>query len=60
MRGADDHFSGRLIDGQISFRGGSGCLSDAPSEIECEVIRLFDQFRDSLLRYALSFGLVGA
>lgn len=28
-----------------------------PSEIECEVIRLFDQYRDSLFRYVLSFGL---
>lgn len=28
-----------------------------PSAIECEVIRLFDQYRDSLLRYVLSFGL---
>jgi RNA polymerase sigma-70 factor, ECF subfamily len=28
-----------------------------PSEIECEVVHLFDQFRGSLLRYALSFGL---
>jgi RNA polymerase sigma-70 factor, ECF subfamily len=28
-----------------------------PSEIECEVISLFDQFRNSLLRYVLSFSL---
>jgi RNA polymerase sigma-70 factor (ECF subfamily) len=28
-----------------------------PSEIEREVISLFDQFRDPLLRYALSFGI---
>lgn len=28
-----------------------------PSEIECEVMRLFEQFRDPLLRYALSFGI---
>jgi RNA polymerase sigma-70 factor, ECF subfamily len=28
-----------------------------PSEIECEVIGLFDQFRAPLLRYALSLGL---
>ena len=27
------------------------------SEIECKVIALFDQYRNSLLRYALSFGL---
>jgi RNA polymerase sigma-70 factor, ECF subfamily len=32
-------------------------VSEKPSEIECEVISLFDQFRNPLLRYALSFGL---
>jgi RNA polymerase sigma-70 factor (ECF subfamily) len=31
--------------------------SAMPSEIEREVIGLFDQFRDPLLRYALSFGI---
>ena len=31
--------------------------SAKPSEIEREVIELFDQFRDPLLRYALSFGI---
>jgi RNA polymerase sigma-70 factor (ECF subfamily) len=36
----------------------SGAVSEKPSEIECEVIRLFDQFRNPLLRYVLSFGLV--
>ncbi len=29
----------------------------APSEIECEVISLFEQFRNPLLRYVLSFGI---
>jgi len=28
-----------------------------PSALECEVIRLFDQYREPLLRYTLSFGL---
>lgn len=28
-----------------------------PSDIECEVLNLFEQFRNPLLRYALSFGL---
>jgi RNA polymerase sigma-70 factor, ECF subfamily len=28
-----------------------------PSEIECEVMRLFEQFRNPLLRYVLSFGM---
>ena len=32
-------------------------LSAKPSEIEREVMELFDQFRDPLLRYALSFGI---
>ncbi len=32
-------------------------LSAEPSEIEREVMDLFEQFRNSLLRYALSFGL---
>src|SRR5271163_109931 len=32
-------------------------VSEKPSEIECEVIHLFDLFRNPLLRYGLSFGL---
>jgi RNA polymerase sigma-70 factor, ECF subfamily len=31
--------------------------SAKPSEIECEVVRLFEQFRDPVLRYVLSIGL---
>src|SRR5580704_6152100 len=31
--------------------------SERHSEIECQVIDLFDQFRNPLLRYILSFGL---
>lgn len=31
--------------------------SAKPSEIECQVIDLFEQFRSALLRYSLSFGL---
>ncbi len=43
---------------EISFPGEeSVALPARPSEIECDVIRLFDQYRDSLLRYVLSFGL---
>jgi RNA polymerase sigma-70 factor, ECF subfamily len=34
-----------------------GALSAKPSEIEREVMGLFEQFRDPLLRYALSFGI---
>ena len=45
------------IDG-LAFSGEAAtAFSATPSEIECEVIGLFDQFRNSLLRYALSFGL---
>ena len=44
--------------GEISIpRAEDVALPSRPSEIECEVIRLFDRFRDSLLRYVLSFGL---
>ena len=31
--------------------------STKTSEIECEVISLFEQFRNPLLRYVLSFGI---
>jgi RNA polymerase sigma-70 factor (ECF subfamily) len=31
--------------------------SEKPSEIECEVMSLFDRFRNPILRYALSFGI---
>src|ERR1700685_4376800 len=32
-------------------------LSGKTSQMECEVIELFEQFRDPLLRYTLSFGI---
>ncbi|MGD0964401.1 MAG: sigma-70 family RNA polymerase sigma factor [Candidatus Acidiferrales bacterium] len=32
-------------------------LSAKPSEIECEVMRLFEQYRNPLLRYVLSLGI---
>jgi len=42
----------------VSFPGAAtAAFSTEPSEVECEVIRLFDQFRNSLFRYVLSFGL---
>jgi RNA polymerase sigma-70 factor (ECF subfamily) len=37
--------------------GASGAAARSPSAAEQEVIQLFDQLRDRLLRYALSFGL---
>src|ERR1700691_2776021 len=40
-----------------AFSIASGAVAETPSEIECEVMRLFDQFRDPILRYALSFGI---
>jgi RNA polymerase sigma-70 factor (ECF subfamily) len=36
---------------------GADTPAAGPSEIECEVMRLFDQFRDPMMRYALSFGI---
>jgi RNA polymerase sigma-70 factor, ECF subfamily len=43
---------------EIALPRAEGIAAPArPSEIECEVIRLFDQYRDSLFRYVLSFGL---
>jgi RNA polymerase sigma-70 factor, ECF subfamily len=43
---------------ELSYsRAASAASTARPSEIECEVISLFDQFRNSLLRYVLSFGL---
>jgi RNA polymerase sigma-70 factor, ECF subfamily len=45
------------IDGLTFSEQAATAFSPAPSEIECEVIGLFDEFRNSLLRYALSFGL---
>jgi RNA polymerase sigma-70 factor, ECF subfamily len=43
---------------ELSFSTSAAAASTArPSEIECQVISLFDQFRNSLLRYVLSFGL---
>jgi RNA polymerase sigma-70 factor, ECF subfamily len=35
----------------------AAALSAKPSEIEREVMKLFEEFRDPLLRYALSFGI---
>lgn len=42
----------------ISLPALAACLSSADrSEIECEVICFFEEFRNPLLRYALSFGI---
>ena len=38
-------------------RADDSALSALPSELENEIIGLFDEFRARLLRYALSFGL---
>jgi RNA polymerase sigma-70 factor (ECF subfamily) len=45
------------IDELPFLKATTATFSAKPSEIECEVIKLFDQFRNSLLRYVLSFGL---
>jgi RNA polymerase sigma-70 factor (ECF subfamily) len=43
---------------ELRFKAAAGAAVPAkPSEIECEVMQLFDQFRDPLLRYALSFSI---
>jgi RNA polymerase sigma-70 factor (ECF subfamily) len=43
---------------ELSFPSVATVASSAkPSEPECEVMRLFEQFRNPLLRYALSFGI---
>jgi RNA polymerase sigma-70 factor (ECF subfamily) len=43
---------------QLPFSTAStAALSATPSEVECEVMNLFDQFRSPLLRYVVSFGI---
>jgi RNA polymerase sigma-70 factor (ECF subfamily) len=43
---------------ELSFpRATTAAVSATPSEIECEVMDLFDQFRNPVLRYVLSFGI---
>jgi len=43
---------------QLPFsRTVTDAIAGKPSEVECEVISLFDQFRIPLLRYAVSLGL---
>ncbi len=50
--------SSRDLIGGIPYPNIAGAKAETrPSEIERDVIRLFDQFRDPLLRYALSFGI---
>jgi RNA polymerase sigma-70 factor, ECF subfamily len=44
------------IDGLL-FPGAAAAAPSLPSEIECEVIGLFDQLRSPILRYVLSFGI---
>jgi RNA polymerase sigma-70 factor (ECF subfamily) len=41
----------------LPYPGAAANLSVTPSEIECRVMNLFEQFRSPLLRYVLSFGL---
>src|SRR5277367_2972701 len=43
---------------ELTFPGLATAASSAkPSEIECEVMTLFDQFRNPLLRYVVAFGV---
>jgi RNA polymerase sigma-70 factor (ECF subfamily) len=41
---------------ELAFPAGTGS-SARPSQVECEVIDLFGQFRAPLLRYVISFGI---
>jgi RNA polymerase sigma-70 factor (ECF subfamily) len=41
----------------LPYPAAAANLSVTPSEIECQVMNLFDQFRSPLLRYVLSFGM---
>ncbi|MGB7148267.1 MAG: sigma-70 family RNA polymerase sigma factor [Terriglobales bacterium] len=45
------------IDGLPFPTVGDAAFSKTPSEIERQVMEFFEQFRDPLLRYALSFGI---
>jgi RNA polymerase sigma-70 factor, ECF subfamily len=45
------------ISGLSSSTIADAVLSTKPSEVEREVMDIFEQFRDPLLRYALSFGI---
>lgn len=45
------------ISGLLFPRAATDRSAARPTETECQVISLFEHFRDSLLRYALSFGL---
>jgi RNA polymerase sigma-70 factor, ECF subfamily len=42
---------------ELTFSGADAASSAKPSEIEREVLGLFEQYRNPLLRYALSFGI---
>lgn len=45
------------LSAELAYPGPEKAVAARPSEIECQVIDLFDQFRESLLRYTLGFGL---
>jgi RNA polymerase sigma-70 factor, ECF subfamily len=42
---------------RLPFPRTTAALTASPSEIDCAVINLFDQFRNPVLRYVLSFGI---
>jgi RNA polymerase sigma-70 factor (ECF subfamily) len=42
---------------RLPFSGAAASFSAKLSEIECEVMELFEEFRNPLLRYSLSFGV---
>jgi RNA polymerase sigma-70 factor (ECF subfamily) len=49
------HTTDSIKEFQLPAATGAACAE--PSEIECEVMNLFDEFRLPLLRYAHSFGI---
>jgi RNA polymerase sigma-70 factor (ECF subfamily) len=55
--GAMPIFPAELITDLPFSAPATSASSEKPSEIECEVMHHFEQFRNPLLRYALSFGL---
>jgi RNA polymerase sigma-70 factor, ECF subfamily len=57
MIGAMPIFPADLIADLPFSAPATNASSEKPSEIECKVMRHFEQFRNPLLRYALSFGL---
>ena len=58
IQGPEHDASARIRSTRLPFPTvGDAAFSATPSEIERQVMEFFEQFRDPLLRYALSFGI---